>query len=352
LRFAAPRARKRKSLERAGGVIRVRAPGRVNLIGGHTDYAGGLVLPMAIDRATTITGERGGERVVLRSADEPEPADVPLAVDDPRSVTPGWARYVAAVVTELHAPAGFTGDVSTTIPIGTGLSSSAALEVAVALAVGAPPELATADLAELLRGAELRASGVPCGIMDQLTSLAGEAGHAILIDCTTLITRPVALATDLDVVIVDSGQRRQLANSGYADRRAQVAAAQELLGHLPAAQLADVEAIEDPLIRKRARHVVTENQRVLAFVDALAVDDRSLAGDIMLASHSSLRDNHEVTTPELDALVDRLCARPGVWGARLTGGGWGGSVVALTEHGALDEGERVVPSAGASVETV
>jgi galactokinase len=330
-------------------VIRAHAPGRVNLIGGHTDYTGGLVLPMTIDLGTTITGTRGGDRVVLRSADEEGVADIGLTVDDPRRVAPDWARYVAAVVAERAPDAGFRGDVETSIPIGTGLSSSAALEVAVALALGVPDDLPVGVLAQQLRQAEHRASGVPCGIMDQLASLAGVAGHAVLIDCTTLDVTPVPVPDDLAIVVVDSGQRRQLANSGYADRRAEVADAESRLGPLAQASLDDVAGLDDPVIRRRARHVVTENTRVRAFVDALRAGDRVVAGEIMTASHTSLRDDHEVTTPLLDALVARLVATPGVWGARLTGGGWGGCVVAIAEPGALTEGWTVTPSPGASV---
>jgi galactokinase len=333
-------------------VIRVTAPGRVNLIGGHTDYTGGLVLPMAIDLATTIEGERGGDHVWLKSEDEPDVADVSLLGS--ASGGAGWARYVAAVVAALRPASGFRGTVSTTIPIGTGLSSSAALEVGVALALGAAdaPHYDVGALAQTLREAEHAASGVPCGIMDQLASLAGVAGHAVLLDCTTLDVTPVPVPSDVDVVVVDSGQRRRLSDSGYADRRAEVATAEQLLGHLPSASLRDVDAISDAVVRMRARHVVTENARVHAFVDALRSDDRAAAGEIMIASHASLRDDHEVTTPELDALVERLCATAGVWGARLTGGGWGGCVVALTEPGVLAEGCTVRPSAGARVDVL
>jgi galactokinase len=186
--------------------------------------------------------------------------------------------------------------------------------------------------------------------MDQFASLLGVEGHAILIDCTTLEVTPVALPDDVAVVVVDSGQRRSLATVGYADRRAEVARAAEILGHLPTAALTDVEALDDPVVRKRARHVVTENQRVRDFVSALAKGDIAMVGTLMTESHISLRDNQEVTTPALDSLVDRLNAIPGVHGARLTGGGWGGCVVALTDPGVLDEGWTVRASAGATVD--
>src|SRR4051794_5938937 len=329
--------------------IRVHAPGRVNLIGGHTDYSGGLVLPMAIDLGTTIIGVRGHERVVLRSRDDPEPATVELDVDDPDEAKPRWARYVAGVVAELRPRTGFIGEVTTTIPIGTGLSSSAALEVAVALALGGDAFDRT-DLAQLCQQAEHRASGVPCGIMDQLSSLLGVEGHALLIDCTSLAVTPVSLPDDIAVVVVDSNEPRSLDTSGYGQRRKEVTAAAELIGPLAEASLDDVASIEDLTIRRRARHVVTENARVLELVSAVSSGDIELAGDLMTDSHASLRDDQQVTTPALDALVDRLNAMPGVYGARLTGGGWGGCVVALADPGALDEGWTVKPSAGATIE--
>jgi galactokinase len=290
--------------------LRVWAPGRVNLIGGHSDYSGGLVLPMAVDLGTQIIGHRGHERVVLVSRDEAEPAEIELDVSDPASVTPSWARYVAGVVAEVAPTTGFIGQMSTTIPIGTGLSSSAALEVAVALALVGDDRIDRRALALACQRAEHRASGVPCGIMDQFASLLGVDGHAILIDCTTLEVTPVALPDDVAVVVVDSGQRRSLATVGYADRRAEVARAAEILGHLPTAALTDVEALDDPVVRKRARHVVTENQRVRDVVSALAKGDIATVGTLMTESHISLRDNQEVTTPALDSR-----ASPGAGGA-------------------------------------
>jgi galactokinase len=285
------------------------------------------------------------------SRDEPDPAEVPLAVTEPESSEPRWARYVAGVVAELRPTTGFIGEVGTTIPIGTGLSSSAALEVAVALALICDDRIDRTQVALACQRAEHRAAGVPCGIMDQLTSLLGVEDHALLMDCTTLEVTPVRIPDGVAVVVIDSGVRRELAGVGYARRRAEVERAAELLGPLPNASLDDVEAVEDATVRKRARHVVTEIARVHAFVDALSSEDLAGAGALMTASHESLRDNHEVTTEALDALVVRLVTSPGVFGARLTGGGWGGCVVALAEEGALDEGWTVRPSAGASFET-
>lgn len=331
---------------------RAAAPGRVNLIGDHTDYTGGLVLPMAIDLGTTVVGTPGGDRVRLASAALDGVAELTLDVEDPASVEPGWARYVAGIVAELRPPEGFDGTVSTTLPIGAGLSSSAALEVAVALALGADPSDPIA-LAQLCQRAEQRASGVPCGIMDQLTSVAGTKGHALRVDCSTLEVRAVPVPDSIHVVVVHSGEGRALAGSAYAERVAQCQAAEALVGPLRAAARADVEAIDDPVVRRRARHVVSENQRVGAACDALAAGDLDTLGDLLAASHASLRDDYEVSTPALDALVQRLTGTGGVIGARLTGAGFGGCVVALVDATAPTPpgltAWRVRPSAGAYV---
>jgi galactokinase len=289
--------------------------------------------------------EPGGDRVWLESQEQAEPAVVPLDVDDPAAVEPGWARYVAGVVAELRPTVGGRGRVSSTLPVGAGLSSSAALEVAVALALGF--EGSPLELARLCQRAEQRASGVPCGIMDQLASAAGVAGHALLIDCTSETVSPVPLPTDVEVVAIHSGVTRALAGSAYAERRAACEQAADLLGPLRAASMADLAGIDDPVVRRRARHVVTENQRVVAMADALAAHDPVAAGALMADSHVSLRDDFEVSTPELDELVERLGATRGVYGARLTGAGFGGCVVALCEPGAVTEGWRLEAVDGA-----
>jgi len=332
---------------------RARAPGRVNVIGDHTDYTGGLVLPMAIGLATTVTVERGGDVVRLVSDQEPDPAVVPLRSPGPSPGQPAWARYVAAVVAEVAPPAGATGSVTTTLPPRSGLSSSAALEVAVALALGcdAPPR----EVAERCRRAEQRASGVPCGIMDQLTALVGVAGALLLIDCRSLDVVPVPLPDGVVIVGVHSGEQRALAGSAYAERRAQCEAAEAEIGPLRDATPADVTTLADPVLRARARHVVGENARVRAFAAAIAARDFAAAGALMAESHASLRDGFAVSTPGVDALVARLTAAPGVWGARMTGGGFGGVVVALCDAGAgaavaeAFGGWAFTPSAGASV---
>ncbi len=323
------------------------APGRVNLIGDHTDTTGGVVLPMAIDRGTTVAGRRGGEEVVVRSQDEEEPARVPLTGGDPATATPAWARYVAGVVAEVGPRTGFEGTVATTLPVGAGLSSSAALEVALALALGAVDD--PVALAQRCQRAEQRASGVPCGVMDQLASAAGVEGCALLIDCHHLRVEPVAVPDGVEVVVVHSGEVRTLAGSAYAERRAQCEAAEAVMGPLRLALPGSEEGLEDPVLRRRARHVITENARVRVVARALAEGDLATVGAAMAESHASLRHDFEVSTPAVDALVGRLAATPGVHGARMTGGGFGGCVVAVAEPGAVGEGMVVRPSGGARV---
>ena len=329
-------------------MIVARAPGRVNLIGDHTDYTGGLVLPMAIDRWTEVRGERRGHEVTLRSADAAAPAVVPIDVQEPECVEPQWARYVAGVVAELRPSTGFTGDVSTTVPIGAGLSSSAALEVAVALALGAGGT--TLALAQSCQRAEQRASGVPCGIMDQLASAGGVEGAALLIDCRSLDITPIELPDELDVVVVDTGTPRMLTASAYEDRVRACAEAERIIGPLRDAGIDDLWQIRDERVRARARHVISENERVDWFSRAIRARAFRDAGLMMDESHTSLRDDYEVSTPELDRWVETLRSIPGVYGARLTGAGFGGCVVALAERGAVrDMGWIVRPVGGASV---
>jgi galactokinase len=315
--------------------VRVLAPGRVNLIGDHTDYTGGLVLPMAIDRYTEIEGVRGGDRVQLTSVDEPEPVDLPLQIEHPQDVSPSWGKYVAGVVAEMPDAAGFRGRVNTDIPIGAGLSSSAALEVAVAMALG--HRGSALEVAQLCQRAENRASGVPSGIMDQLSIAAGVKDHALMIDCGDLTVTPVPLPRDVEIVVVFVAHRT-LVGSPYADRVAECADAERSIGPLRHATEAQARTIDDPVVRMRAMHVTSENRRVTEFAQALTAGDLGAAGRIMVDGHESLRLMYDTSTPVMDAAVARLCAVPGVHGARMTGGGFGGCVVALTEPGALAEG--------------
>lgn len=328
--------------------VRAHAPGRVNLIGDHTDYTGGLVCPMAIDLGTTVVAERTGSRVALASADDAEPAIVELDVDEPSRVEPPWARYVAGVVAELSPAVGIVGQVRTTLPIGGGLSSSAALEVAVALALGF--EGSPLELALLCQRAEHRAAGVPCGVMDQLASTMGVEGHALAIDCHALTVDPFPLPSNAEVIIIDSQQSRSLATSEYAARRSQCEAAEAVIGPLRGADLDDLAELGDSAVKRRARHVITENARVGSFAEAMRNGDLAGAGALMAESHFSLRDDFEVSTPVLDDIVAQLLFLPGVYGARLTGGGFGGSVVALVDRGMRIEGRKVTPVAGATAE--
>ncbi|MEN9644331.1 MAG: galactokinase [Actinomycetota bacterium] len=326
--------------------VHVFAPGRVNLIGDHTDYTGGLVMPMAIDRYTEIKGTRGGDRVRLTSYDEPDPVDLPLDVDDPQHAEPAWAKYVAGVVAEMHPTEGFTGHVSTDIPIGAGLSSSHALQVAVAMALGHRGSII--DLAQLTQRAENRSSGVPTGIMDQLSIAAGVKGHALMIDCGALTVQPVPVPDDLEVV-VQFIAHRTLVGSAYADRVAECAAAEALIGPLRDATPEQARSIDDPVLRMRAMHVTAENQRVRDFAAALAAGDLVEAGRLVKDGHESLCLLYATSTPVMDEAVERLNATPGVYGARMTGGGFGGCVVALTEPGVLTQGWVVQAVDGARV---
>ena len=278
-------------------MIEVSAPGRVNLIGEHTDYAGGLVLPVAIDRFATVTGHRA-ETFEVES------------------------ELAAAVAAELGLDVGFEGRIESTIPAGAGLASSAAVEVAVAgaLCEAAGVRLEPLELAERCRRAEERATGVPCGLMDQAAAVLGRAGHALLLDCGDLSYEHIELP-EVELVVLDSGIRRRLEDGRYAQRRAEVEAGE------PA----------------RVRHVETENERVRAAVDALRSGDLPELGRILVAGHESLRDDFEVSLPELDALVEAAVAA-GAYGARLTGAGFGGCVLALAAPERAQAVAAVAPS--------
>jgi len=328
-----------------------RAPGRVNLIGDHTDYTGGLVLPMAIDRDTTITFQRSDE-VSLTSANFAGDVQFTLPIAHPSAVRPTWGRYVAGVAAAMHERGmharGFTGKVSTEVPIGGGLSSSAALEVAAALAFGIDADAAT--IAAVCRRAEHLATDVPCGIMDQLTSVAGVKNHALLIDCHSLDVQPIALPDSLGVWVVEVSTRT-LDGSEYPERVAQCTAAEREIGPLRLADLQMVERITDPLVRARARHVVTENERVRLFAQALGTGDVREAGILMYESHRSLSSDFATSTTKMDEAVDHYSRVPGVHGVRMTGGGFGGCVVILADDDAIVDGMRVQAADGASLAT-
>ncbi|MGI8792857.1 MAG: galactokinase [Acidimicrobiales bacterium] len=330
------------------------APGRVNLIGDHTDYADGLVLPMAIDLGTTIEMEPGVPWIELISDADEEPVFLDLDhLIEPSQVLPSWARYIAAVAYMMRPEVGGRGFVRSTLPIGAGLSSSASLTLATALALGF--EGNPLELALICQQAEHLATGVPCGIMDQLASASGVHGCALLIDCRSHEVRPVPVPEGAQIVVIDSGIHRTLASSNYGVRKAQADEAAALIGNLRDVTIRDVEMIAHDDLRRRARHIVTENERVLAAADALADGDLAAMGRLMNESHRSLREDYEVSTREMDELTSALRAIPGVHGSRMTGAGFGGCVIALTEPDVslpADLGERswvVAPSAGASV---
>ena len=311
------------------------APGRVNLIGEHTDYSGGLVLPVAIQYGVSI--EVGEARHEIALVSESLGAAPPFAADGGGAAVTGWARYAQAVAAELASlgrPAiGFDGTVRSDLPTGAGLSSSAALEVSVALALCAVAEFEVEpfELARACQRAELRAVGVPCGILDQAASVLGREGEALLLDCGTLDYRRVRVPAGAALVVVDSGIAHSHESSGYADRRRELEHALQLVGaeRSTTVTLDDLASL-DELSRRRLRHVVTENQRVLDFAAALERNDLAAAGALLVAGHASLRDDYEVSIPEIDLLVD-LAEDAGAYGARLLGGGFGGSIVALTD---------------------
>jgi galactokinase len=322
------------------------APGRVNLIGEHTDHSNGLVLPVAIAFGVTVRGVAAREGIRLRSLALAGAVD--LGADGTaRTELPEWGRYVAAttrLLAEHGRPSiGLDGTIESTLPIGAGLSSSAALTVSVALALCriAGFEVPRLELARIAQQAELRAVGVPCGLMDPATSLLAKRGHALLLDCGTEEWRALPLPGHIAIVVLDSGVRHTLAHSGYAARRADLDRALGPLAGRRPSELTLAEALGaarsagvDEIALRRLRHVVSENERVRQLVAALespGAGDRARIGEIMHASHRSLRDDYEVSTPELDELVELAYAH-GALGARLTGGGFGGSVVALVDR--------------------
>ena len=332
--------------------FRVHAPGRVNLIGDHTDYAGGLALPCAIDLGITLTGTQTSGRVELRSDSLPGVVSIDLSANNEiSSVEPKWGRYIAAVARQLESPEGFTASITSTLPAGAGLSSSAALEIAAALAFGfnqSPMELSL-----LGQRSEFLAVGVPCGLLDQLSIVFGRADNAMVIDFVDNSIEQVAFPDELEIVIVHSGQERDLETSQYAERRSSCEIAAERVGPLAMATSSDIASLDGDL-RRRARHVATECERVRHAAEALREHEPSIVGELMTQSHASLRDDFNVSTAVLDELVEQLSRVAGVYGARLTGAGFGGCVVALCERDAISDpttftgrGWKVRPSDGA-----
>ncbi|QFZ18164.1 galactokinase [Saccharothrix syringae] len=329
------------------------ALGRINLIGEHTDYNDGFVLPVALPHSVRVTASRRDDGV-LRVASKQAAGVTEVRVTDlaPGAVT-GWAAYAAGVVWALraagHPVGGFDLLVDGNVPRGAGLSSSAALESAVALAVTELSGVALdrRELARVARRAENDFVGVPCGVMDQSASLLAWERHALLLDTRTLAVEHIPFdpaAAGLALLVVDTRAPHRLVDGEYAARRRDCHRAAELLGVAALRDLVGEHWDLPEKLERRVRHVVGENARVLAVADLLRAGRLREVGPLLTASHESLRDDYEVTVPELDVAVDALL-HEGALGARMTGGGFGGCVIALVEQDAVDAAAAAVRSA-------
>lgn len=327
--------------------ILVRAPGRVNLIGEHTDYNGGYVMPMAIDRAMWMAVRyRRDEEVHLLSADFGHSARFQLS--NYKYIKPHWCEYIKGVAHALQKRGlklnGWDGAMLGNVPRGSGLSSSAALELAAAKAFSEVSNFAwdPVEMAVVGQEAENHWVGVNCGIMDQMISACGREGHAYLLDCRSLKGEHVPLPEGVRVVILDTATRRGLVDSAYNERRAQCEEAAAFFG-VPLLRDVSPETFFDrgdalpELTRKRARHVITEDQRTLAAAAAMRAGDSETLGRLMHESHVSLRDDFEVCNDALKQMVDCAMAHPGCLGARMTGAGFGGCAVALVAEEAAED---------------
>ena len=324
------------------------APGRVNLIGEHTDYNDGFVLPGAIDRATAVAvGARDDDRLVMNPGSAQDSSFLlgRLYPSERRA----WTDYLTGVASFLQNRGtplrGANMFVYGNVPRGAGLSSSAALELATAFALIELNGLAIplVETAKLCQQAEHEFAGVKCGIMDQFISCLGKKNHALMLDCRTLAYEHVPMPPGVELVICDTGVKRALAGSEYNRRREECGAGvRTLAGRLPGitalrdvsvAQLHDLGGLLDPVVRKRCTHVVTENERVRRSAGALRERNLSEFGKLMYESHLSLRRDYEVSCPELDLIVDLCAGAEGVFGARMTGAGFGGCAICLTKEG-------------------
>jgi galactokinase len=311
------------------------APGRVNLLGEHTDYNDGFVLPTAIPQRTTV---QLGSSTDGQHHFYSEDLDEQVSILESNHTPSGFASYIFGCIELLqkegHTIPSLNLHVKSTVPIGSGLSSSAALEVATLRAVRQLLNLPINDveIAQLAQQAEIQYAGVQCGIMDQMASSLADTEHMLFLDTRTLERRVMSFPSGAEIVVIDSGVPRTLASSGYNQRRAECEEAARLLGAKALRDITDSSATEvlpEPL-RRRARHVVTENNRVLEVLHEVS---SQRFGELMNASHASLRDDYEVSVPALDTLVEILQKTAGVFGARLTGAGFGGASVALVAAG-------------------
>ncbi|UXO67437.1 galactokinase [Pantoea dispersa] len=334
----------------------IQAPGRVNLIGEHTDYNDGFVLPCAIDYQTVIACARRDDRQVRVVAVDYDNQQDSFSLDAPIEPLsePMWANYVRGVVKHLQQrDASFGGVdmvISGNVPQGAGLSSSASLEVAVGTVFQQLYQLKLDGAAIAVNGqeAENQFVGCNCGIMDQLISALGQQDHAMLLDCRTLGTRAVSMPEDVAVVIINSNFRRNLVGSEYNTRREQCETGarffnKKALRDVTLEEFAAAEQQLDPLVAKRVRHVITENARTLEAADALSSGDLQRMGELMAASHASMRDDFEITVPPIDQLVEIVKAEIGPrGGVRMTGGGFGGCIVALMPTDLVDQVKAAV----------
>lgn len=325
----------------------VRAPGRVNLIGEHTDYNDGFVLPMAIDRAIWIAlRPTNSPSINIRSLDFPDA--ITFSLNDYAKEKSSPTEYVKGVTWALqeagHELQGWEGVMKGDIPIGAGLSSSAALELALAKAFSVVSgfEWDAAQMARLAQKAENQWVGVNSGIMDQMISAAGKDNHALLIDCRSLETEKLPLPQNTAIIVLDTGTRRELVTSAYNERREQCEVAAkhfgvEKLRDVTIEQFESEKAGLDDVTMRRAKHVITENERVIAAKKAMLKGDATQLGRLFNASHISMRDDFEITNDALNSIVNIAQQHKSCLGARMTGGGFGGCAVALVDSAQVDE---------------
>lgn len=333
-----------------------RAPGRVNLIGEHTDYNDGLVLPAALDLYCEVrASSRSDSRLNANALNLNASASWDLTAIAAAQPEGDWSDYVAGTAQQLARLGVMIRpldlEIESSVPLGAGLSSSAALEVAVALALVSfdGDSVQGEALAKACRAAEAEFVGLQCGIMDQFVAVFGREGHALLLDCRTLEHRLIALPEGVELVLVNSGVRHELALTAYNERRRECHEAARRLGKslrdISVQQWPAVEAKLPEPLRRRARHVVFENQRVLDFVDACGSNDLAALGKLMAASHRSLASDYEVSCVELDFLIETAADLDGVVGCRLTGGGFGGCTVNLVRPKAVASFQSAVSEA-------
>jgi galactokinase len=344
-----------------GGSELYRAPGRVNLIGEHTDYNDGYVMPVAIDLSCwAAIGPRADRKLAIYSEDLDQSVEVDLANPDLHPLR-NWSDYpvgVAAVLQRAnHSLRGANLFIRSEIPLGAGLSSSAAIEVSVGYALlrTSGHQIQLVELARLCQRAENEFVGARCGIMDQFAACHGQRGNALLLDCRSLEYRALAIPDNLALVICNTRVRHEVAASEYNLRRAECEEAVRLLAetlpHVRALRDLNIRELEQyrgrltPTLYKRARHVVTENERVQSAAAALAQGDIGAFGDLMRASHRSLRDDYQVSCPELDVMVEIADHQPGNYGSRMTGGGFGGCTINLVDVDHSAEFQRRVAEA-------